>query len=256
MTEPNANAEPRKPKKRRWLLVLLVLALLGGGGFAGWYYFVRETVDSVRAKYRPRFADLRAKLKRVEANLPPVGSVTGNTFPANVNPKPDVSYDNFTGNTAEITVRHDGPNSDGFSESSFRFAAALRENQEGAEPDGRRADSDLAKEYERALAVKYLLVYRVVRFEPIKVDDGALGGGPSFTGGDLDLEVFLVDLETQKPLGAYRGAFRPKPEVLITVRKGKVDTSSARNTIYESLSRDVAVEVKVALDRATSGKPK
>lgn len=257
MTDPNAT-EPRKPGKRRWLLILLVLALLGGGGFAGWYFLVRVTVDDVRAKYRSQFADLRAKLKRVEENLPPMGSVSAkdDSLPANLDPKPSADREGRAGNTAFVTA---GGNSSGsgraerFDLSSFRFRGTLNEFGDDVPPNRKSADKELAREYEQALALKYLVVSRAVRFEPIKVTEGLSGTDRSFSGGELDLEVFLVDLATEKPVGSFRRSLRPDESVLATVRKGKIDTSSVAITIAEGLESKVAGEVRGTLKRATGG---
>jgi hypothetical protein len=233
----------------------LVLVALGVGG----WFLIRgrgETVEDVRARYRPQFAELRAKMRRVAANLPPVGSVKADTLPANLDPQPVSGFDLFTGNTAEVMAVHcegAGPYPkapDEFEQSSFRFLDSLRETREGAEPDRRRAPEDLAQEYERALAVKYLIVYRAVRFVKLEVNQD------SFTGGELDLEVFLVDLGTEKPVGAIRRSLQPKPEISAKVRKGSVDTSTVKFDLYRDLTSKASSEVHRAFYRGTNEKSK
>lgn len=261
-TDNSGASEGRKPARGRKWLLLVVGVVLAGGAFGGWYYWrhqVRETAGDVQDRYRQRFTELRAKLKRVAANLPPVGSVKDDTLPTNLDPKPVYNTDTKVSNNALLMAAHcEDPDRgvkkpDELDLGDFRFLAHLRDTGDRGSSNREGSSENLAQEYEQSLALKYLVVVRPVKFTPIKVDVGLSGDKASFTGGEVDLEVFLVDLETEKPLGAFRRSFGPGKDVIITVRNGRVDTSSATNTIYDSVSTSAAVGVKLALDRATGG---
>lgn len=240
---------------------LSVAALLALAGAAVWYFaFARgEAAGAVVAKYRPRFADVRAKLKRVADKLPPLGTVGADALPANLNPRPvyDVPRKEF--NTAILMAEQcDNPDRD--PKSPFEFNLRFHEdeflthlawtgdNSPMVESARRAPAGDLAGRFERSLALPYLVVARPVMYHPPRAV-----GDREFGGCDVDLEVFLVDLPGEKVLGAFRRQFRPDPNVMVTFRKDRGAPESVEAFVYSNMWSKARTEVAATLARATGG---
>lgn len=249
---------PRRGRRGRWI-ALAALVLLGGIAAAVWAFWPRTTSAEVIAVYRDRFAELRGKLKRIAANLPPVGSVRGDTLPASLDPKPvyDVARDTF--NTAVLMAEQcENPDRDLgppthvdvlLFESGFRTHLQWTGDKNPLIGGGRDVPArDMAQKFERSLALPYLVVARPVRYDPpVAVNEN------TFAGGELDLEVFLVDVRTETVLGAFRRTVRPDPQVLVTFRKDQRQGEVAEAVVYSNLMQKVRTEVCAALARGTGG---
>jgi hypothetical protein len=236
--------------------VVLLLAAVGG---AVWYFFGGETSAEVAAKYRSRFADVRSKLKRVAGELPPAGSVAGDTLPANLDPKPVYDIRNKTFNTGFLMAEHClDPDRElkspaefnlGFHEDEFRTHLRWTGDRNPMADEGRRsAAGDLATRFERSLGLPYLVVARAVRYDPPRAV-----GDKNFIGGELDLEVFLVDLPAEKVLGGFRRSFRPDPNVMVSFRKDRSQSDSVADWVHSNVWVKARAEVTATLARATGG---
>lgn len=251
---------PRPPGSgRRKLLFALAAVLLVAGIAAGvWAVWPRETTDEVIARYRPQFAEVRAKLKRIAAKLPPVGSVRGDTLPPNLNPKPVYDVPGRTFNTSIMMAAHcDDPDKKLKSPTDFDllfFEDGLHHQLswtgEKREPNrwSETARRDFAAGFERSLALPYLVVARPASYNPpVAVNE------KTFLGGELDLEVFLVDLRTEAVLGAFRRTVRPDPQLMVTFRKDKQQNESVEGFVYSNVWQKAQAEVRAALARGTGG---
>jgi hypothetical protein len=266
MRDRDDRDEYGEPRERRGgnnaiVIGLSVAVLLGLVGVAVWYFTSArgETAGAVIAQYRPKFADVRAKLKRIAGKLPPGGSVGADTLPANLNPKPvyDVPRKEF--NTAIVMAEQcDVPDRD--PKSPFEFNLRFHEDEflthlvwtgdhsPMVESARKSSAGDLAQRFERSLGLSYLVVARPVMFHPPRaVDD------KTFTGCDVDLEVFLVDLPGEKVLGGFRRQFRPDANVMVTFRKDRRESESVEAFVYSNMWSKARTEVAATLARATGG---
>lgn len=235
-----------------------VLAL-AAGGFGAWYFGVRETTGDVIARYRPRFAEQRTKLKRVAAQLPPAGTVRDDALPAGLDPKPvyDVRRKEF--NVAFLMEAHcSDPDRDlrkaeefdlNLFEDEFRthlqwtgdrnpMAAGVERNSAG----------DLARLFERSLALPYLVIARPVRYVPPRVVNER-----NFIGGELDLEVFLIDYRAEKVIGSFRRSFTPVERVRVEGKDARELGDRAEAMVRSEAWGKARTEITTTLARGTGG---
>jgi hypothetical protein len=237
---------------------LVVLVAVVGG--LVWYFTADgESADEVIARYRSRFAEVRAKLRRVGENLPPPGSVAGDTLPAGLDPRP--VYDVRTGKTntaclmaaqcadpdhdprapAEFNLRFHG--------NEFLIHVAWTGDKNPLPGGGRGTPAkDLAERFERSLRLPYLVVARPVRFDPPRA-----AGDRSFRGGELDLEVFLVGLPGERVLGGFRRQFRPDANVMATLQSDRRDAAVVEEWVYSNVWSKARAEVAATLAAGTGG---
>lgn len=238
------------------VLGLLGLAAVGGGA----WFFLRdrgETHAEVTARYRPRFTDLRAKLKRIAANLPVAAGA--DSLPPNLDPKPvhDVPNGRFNA-TILMAEQCADPDRNLMSPNEFdllfhedEFYTHLKwtgDRSPLVESARSERNVGLAERMERSLAVRYLVIARPARFIPPRaVDDRTFGGG------ELDLDVFLVDLPAEKALGGFRRSFRPDPRVMVEFRQGARPGERAEAFVYSNVWSKARAEVLATLARGTGG---
>jgi hypothetical protein len=246
-----------------WVLLgfgLVGLVLLTAAGAALWYFTgTRDTNAIVLERYRERFAEQRAALKRIADALPAPGTVRADALPADLDPKPVFDTGNQTFNTALLMAAYcDDPDRkltapgevDLFVvEDKFRTHLLWTGDRSPMAESARKApaQADLVPQLERSLALRYLVVPRPVRYDPPRAT-----GDKAFAGGELDLEVFLVELRTEKVLGATRRTFRPDPQVMVTFRRDGNANESAEAFVYSNLMDKVRTEVPAALARGGS----
>jgi hypothetical protein len=241
--------------------VIAALVVVAVGGTAAWYFLADrgETQGAVIERYRPRFAEHRAKLKRIGANLPGSGSVRGDTLPANLDPKPVYDVPNKTFNTAILMAANcEDPDrelkSPGefdllFHEDEYRTHLQWTGDRNPMVESARKTrQKGLPERMERSLDLRYLAVARPVSYDPPRVVNEN-----TFTGGELDLEVFLVDLRTEKVLGGFRRSFRPEARVLVEFRQDRKENESAEAFVHSSVWTKARKEVAATLARGTGG---
>jgi hypothetical protein len=237
----------------------MILFVLVGG--VAWYVLTTlgETMGDVIERYRPRFAEERTKLKRIVEKLPATGSVQGDTLPANLDPKPVYDVPNKTFNTAilmaenctdpDLELKAPAEFDLLFHEDEFRTHLQWTGDKNPMAESARKADAkDLAKRLDRSLDLRYLVVARPVRYDPPRVVNEK-----TFTGAELDLEVFLVDLRSEQVLGSFRRSFRPDAQVLVGFRKDRKENESAEAFVYSNMWSKAQKEVTAALARGTGG---
>ncbi|MCI0703966.1 MAG: hypothetical protein L0241_23145 [Planctomycetia bacterium] len=236
------------------------LVILAGAGVAVWYFvFAGETTAEVTNKYRPRFAKQRTKLKRIADKLPARGSVQGDTLPANLDPKPVYDVPGKKFNTAILMAEQcEDPDRElksltefdlGFFADEYRIHLQWTGDKSPMVESAKRERlKDLAKRFDTTLDFAYLVVARTVRFDPPR-----LVNENTFLGGDLELEVFLIDLKTEKVLGSFRRSFRPDAQVMAEFRTDRKESDSAESFIYSNVWVKARKEVAAALARGTGG---
>jgi len=242
---------------------VIVAGLVGFVAVAGglvWYLCSGgESMADAIAKHRPRFAGMRAKLRRIEASLPPPGSVAGDTLPANLDPRPLYDPRSLENNTACLMAAQCvDPDLDPQSPGAFNLRLNGNDflthltwtgDKNPLPRDGRDTPAnEIARRFERTLGFSYLMVARVVRFDPPRALDEN-----SFKGGIVDLEVFLVDLPGKKVLGGFRRSFKPDPEALNSLNTVLRDADVVERWVYSNVLAKARFEVAATLTRATGG---
>jgi hypothetical protein len=181
------------------------------------------TMGEIKNRFRERYMGLRMRLAEIARLLPPVGSVrntvgaaSGRGRLANLNPSP------ASENTALIAAEQlldpgrvppfeffalDLP---GCPVQCFQWLAretssATSEYESRTEDEGGR----MARAFEAGLARRYLVVYRAARYARPQVtvpetSAGTNSGGLRYTPGSVDLEVFIVDLESSAIVDSFR----------------------------------------------------
>lgn len=256
--------EPRKTKGgNAGLLVVGCLVVgvlvLSGGGYAVWYFAVRETTGAVIARYRPQFAGQRAKLKRVAALLPPAGTVRDDVLPADLAPKPvyDVRRQEF--NVAFLMEAHCvDPDRDlrkaeefdlTFFEDGFLHQLQWTGDKNPMAPGVERDSAgDLAQKFERSLVLPYLVIVRPVRYVPPRVVNDR-----NFIGGELELEVFVLDYRAEKVVGSFRRSFTPVERVQAEAKNARELAERAEAMVRSEAWGKARTEIVATLARGTGG---
>ena len=183
------------------------------------------TTREVIERYRQPYAQMRERLKEIARQLPPKGSVrnsaggAGKVARLSLNPPPSykpLKFDEpITDNTGvlsaeqlldpEVTPEFD-LNLDGFPQNCFYW---LSQKYASAADLNRVDDGNLARGFEAGLARRYLLVYRTARFVRPSVSEN------SYTPGSLDLEVFLVDFQSNQVLTSFRASANTSSETRV-----------------------------------------
>lgn len=249
-----------------WLIIvplgLGAVVLLAGAGGAAWYFLTRgETTEAVIQRYRPAFAQQRAKLKRVADGLPPSGSVTRDALPPGLDPRPTYDVENKHYNTAILMAEQCADPDHHFDERSLtRFDLNVYEDEflthlkwtgdrnpmVGSALQTRHRD--FPEQLERTLGFRYLVVVRTLRYEP-----PVLVGDKSFVGGEVEFEAFLVDLQSEKVLGGFRRAVHVEPQVMVTRAPTEDAAGGLRRWVYSQLWQKARKEVAAALSQGTGG---
>jgi hypothetical protein len=240
--------------------LLVGLMVLAGGGVAVWYWLGRgESTTAVTEKYRPRFAQQRGKLKRIAASLPAPGSVQNDRLPANLDPKPVYDVPNKTFNTAILmaaqcedpdrNLKTPGEFDLSFHEDEFRTHLLWTGDKSPMAESARKSPAkDLAQRFDRSLDLRYLIVMRPERYNPPRVVNDS-----NFAGGEVELEVFLFDYQSEKLLGEFSREYRPDQQVMVEFRKDRKEQESAEAFIYSSVWSKAREDIVGILRSKTGG---
>jgi hypothetical protein len=240
--------------------IVIIAIILVGAGVAAWFAFAGgDSTEEVIAAHRQKFAEMRAKLKRIAGQLPPAGTVGADTLPANLTPRPVFDVPNGTFNTAILmAVQCEDPDRDPKSPAEFNLRMDDSDFQTHllwtgdksplVESARKSPAKDLAERFARSLSVAYLVVARPARYDPPRA-----GPNDTFLGGDLDLEVFLVDLPGEEVLGGFRRVLRPDANVMVTFRTDRKESDTVENFVYSNMWSKARAEVATTLARTTGG---
>jgi len=211
------------------------------------------TTGELIARYRQPYAEMRERLKQIAQQLPPKDSVKNNVVDAknvtrlNLNPAPTYIRsikapinDNMGVFAAEQLLDPEvEPDFDlaliGFPQHCFFWLS----EKYTAKSNLNSADSGLlGPGFEAGLARRYLLVYRAARYDKPQVIDSS-----SFIPGAIDLEVFLVDFQSNKILTSFRASAQTSKEAKYpanaNIEVHVVDTlrQNVRAVIADSLAK-------------------
>jgi len=236
-----------------------VLVLVLAGGFATWYFLFGQGLnrDELREKYGPRYEVKRQQLKTIAMSLPPQGSVKETTAAPNLDPKPiyDVKQQSYNVEIAMYAQLLD-PDVDLQATKDvdlLLFEGGLVQHMRMLGPKSQlspdiRATGKALAEYESSLNLSYLVVVRPVEFiRPLAVTK------ETYTPGRADLEVFLVDLRTEKVVGSCRIKAETAKSTEGVVQKDRSEKESVEAWAYSTLWQDARAKLAVALREMTGG---
>src|SRR5262249_34255277 len=110
------------------------------------------------------------------------------------------------------------------------------------------AGKDFARNFEDALACRYVVVYRALDYQkPVVLSE------QSYRPGTVTLEVFVADLESKEVLTSFRIAARSAPIIEYAFKEGEDRTRAAEGWAHSSLTSDARKQLAEALRERTSG---
>lgn len=237
-------------------LLIAGLVLLGAG-------CNRERIDQpagptrreVIERYRPRYTEMRERLKQIAQLLPPKNSVKDSpseTTQLNLNPLPSYKRSAMKGpvtdNTGVLAAEQlfnpeTKPEFDlmllGFPQSCFYW---LSQDFASAADLNSADDGSLAAGFEAGLARRYLLVYRTARY-----DRPTIVNPSSFTPGAIDLELFLVDFQSPKVLTSFNASAKTSSEARVP------ENSNVLIHVEDTLRQNLRQVIAASFAKKTGG---
>jgi hypothetical protein len=223
-----------------WLLVVPMLVAVGCGSSA-------ETVGQVREKHRPAMNKLRAQLKTVHGRIPAVAQEQSTQLV----PAPIFSEDG-SGNTEVMAVEHLLD-----SEAAAPLELALPQDLKtclswtgpaGADdPSTRReATPDVEAKFQKVLKTRYVVVLRN-RKAPVT------GSGTTFSGGEAEVEAFVVDLRTSAIVAAASARGGAEGPIQVVAASGRQRQERAAMLLSSTAVAEVRKDLAAKLAAATGG---
>lgn len=212
----------------RFPVLLLFVSAVGCG----------PTAEQVVAKHSPAMLALKAKLERISAQLPPTGGFTERSA---VLAPPLALMEGKVSNcqslmAPELVGKQGALNL--LLNSDLSTALYWAENPPSSDGDA----AFMEQTFSAALDARYLLVHRA---EESKLPQGF--SGESFIGGDVLIEGFVFELESEKLVAAYQFVARPADAVDYEVRKNESETerleAGARSTVWTDARKKIAAKL-------------
>jgi hypothetical protein len=116
-----------------------------------------------------------------------------------------------------------------------------------AESARRSRASTLAKDFDEALAYRYLGILRTLDYQKPAIE------GKTFRGGALEVEVLLVDLQSKQILTAFRVSARPDSKVTVTFKEGENREARAEEYVRSTLWVNARKQIAQGLAERTGG---
>jgi hypothetical protein len=244
----------------KWLFISIGAVLLLGGGFLAWFLLSGETVREVNARYAPKFEPIKAKFREIAAALPPKGSITTRKTAGALTPAPVFHKEDRAANNTELLVYEQllDPSVDLKAKKEFDLiftgdiVFALRQINPPAgagfmNPD-QRASSAVIANYERGLATRYLAVARPVHYVAPRALDKK-----TFFPGRLDVELFLVDLNTRDILAWDRIEAKTAATTSAYFRPGHDDLKEVEQSAHSTMWVEAVDKIGASLREISGG---
>ncbi|HEX8150017.1 MAG TPA: toll/interleukin-1 receptor domain-containing protein [Pyrinomonadaceae bacterium] len=205
----SARAEGKSFIRRRRKPLLLGAAVAGLVLTTGIVYYASlPTNQEILDRYAPQIDDKIKQLREIAKSLPPKGAVRTTQCARPIDPRPIYDRRQEVFNT-EIMMEPDlRRESEKYKDSdkgfklylgnSLYYLISYRLGSWGSGVGGQKAESDAAQSYERGLSTRYLVVNRVVNYQAPYVT-----GERSFFRGKVEMEVFLIDLQSSKIICSF-----------------------------------------------------
>lgn len=179
-----------------------------------------ETAGDTIEANRPKMEEIRTALRAALANLPPVGVVQTSPSSGGLDPKPTYDLKSGTINTAFLSVEEleDGsrPEFDLTLDSDLARTLAWTGPKNPMAESALSSASEIGDDFEAALKTPYAVIYRPASYVKPVADSAT-----SYAGGTLDLEAFVVRIDTAKTVAICRIQAAPSNEVSYSYREGE-----------------------------------
>lgn len=219
----------------RFPLLFLLIAAAGCG----------PTAEQVVAKHSPAMLAFKTKLERISAQLPPPGGVSPQT--AILAPPLVLAVGDPANNCESLMAPELAGEKSAFDlllNNNLSTALYWAEN-----PPSGGNPAFMEQTFSAALQARYLVVHRV---DEAKLPKAV--SGETFVGGDVPVEGFVFDLESEKLVAAYQFVARPADAVDYEVRKNESETerleAGARSTVWT----DARTKLAAKLAETTGGR--
>lgn len=227
--------------RHAYVAPLFVLALTG----------CPPTFGEVADQFAPKLNAQHAELEKVASTFPAPGSVKAPTAATGLTPAPvhDEDAGTYTMDLVQLEQLED-PRFEFFRFPdkldlilSKVYVVPMKEvSPEGMSADDRARSSNeyYPKQFERALALRYLAVVRTVTYvKPVATSE------TQFEGGTATFEVFLLDTQDKTIKASFPVEARSKPSVEYMYQEGKDDKKErlaafARSTLWEDAREKIA----------------
>jgi hypothetical protein len=222
------------------LLVVPMLVAVGCGSST-------ETVGQVREKHRPAMSKLRAQLKTIHGRIPAIAQgQTSRMVPA------PVFAEDGSGNTEFMAVEHLLD-----TEAATPLELALPQDLKtclswtgpaGADdPSTRReATPDVEAKFQKAMKTRYVVVLRS-RKAPVT------GSGTTYSGGDAEVEAFVVDLQTSAVVASVSARGGAAAPIQVVAASGRQRQERATTMLSGAAVAEVRKDLAAKLAAATGG---
>jgi hypothetical protein len=223
-----------------WLLVVPMLVAVGCGSSV-------ETVGQVRDRHRPAMNKLRAQLKDVYARIPAIAQAQRSQLV----PAPIFAEDG-SGNTEFMAFEHlldtEAPTPLDLSLPQDLKTCLSWTGPAGADdPSTRReATPDVEARFQKAQKTRYLVVLRG-RKAPVT------GSGTTFSGGDAEVEAFVVDLQASAVVASVSARGGADAPIQVVAASGRQRQERAQTMLSATAVAEVRADLATKLAAATGG---
>jgi hypothetical protein len=223
-----------------WLLVVPMLWAAGCGSSA-------ETVGQVRDKHRPAMNKLRAQLKTIHGRIPALAVAQNSRLV----PGPVFAEDG-SGNTDFMTVEH-LLDTEAATPIDLSLPQDLKTCLSWTGPAGsddpstrREATPDIEAKFQKALKTRYVVVLRG-RKAPVT------GTGGFYSGGETELEAFVVDLQTSAVVASVSARGAAAGPIQVNAPSGRQRQERAATMLGGAAVAELRKDLATKLSAATGG---
>lgn len=228
------------------------------------------TFKDLQEKYRGEYAELSRRYAEIASKLPPAGSIKNASAPVTLDPKPLYADQKSKQQGADLSAINTGIlaaeellNPSTVPEIRLipagvitypRSSFALVKESNSSGRDFEDTDGKFEQSLKTALALRYLIVYRVADLiRPTKVE--GKGGQDAYTPGELRLEIFLVDLKTDEVVASFPIETKTADEIKFADYYSKYEKVSDNlvSAAIASMEAEALPKVAATLAKTTGG---
>lgn len=243
-------------KSNRYVCIYLILALLsavlagcGGGG---------ETNQDVINRFKPQYAELRVKLQQIAQKIPERAAEL--KAAQALSPQPQYTYGSDAPTNADILMYPHLLDPDKSlvldKQLDMKWASPLlrglqytgEKSPMSATALKNKASEKIASDLEEALKTRYLAVAQVTAYQPVVAVDKN-----TFKGGSVQVNGYLVDLESQEVLCSFTVSARPQEQISYKYKEGEDPTKALAEWAESSLNGNARAEFIKAINEHCGG---
>ncbi|MBN1891133.1 MAG: hypothetical protein JW850_24260 [Thermoflexales bacterium] len=229
-------------------IACFALASCGGGG---------ETNQDLVTRFKPQYAEMRAKLQQVAEKIPE--RANGQKVTQSLSPQPQYTYGADTPANTDIMMYPHliDPNENlHLDQLDMAWGSSLqRALQYTGEKSSltttalkNKASESIQRTLEGGLQTRYLAVAKVLAYQPVTAVSK-----DSFKGGSAQVDGYLVDLESQQILCSFSVSARPQEHIDYKYKEGDNPTVALARWANSSLESNARAAFIEALNEFCGG---